>query len=294
MNRKMLAFSLLSSIILLFVVACSSASVTETATTIPPTVTAELPTATAILPTEIPPTATPTLQTRLLFIGHSDTDYNRGLDNHMVGLAASVDPPMVIEGKRIAVWGVSLAAHWLGLRAVPEIQKGNWTVVVLQESYDVVASDEQLFHESVRNFDEEIENVGAETVLIMSWEPESGDPITIEEMAVAYGNIGAELGVKIAPVGLAWERSITERPDLDLYDRDRVHPGIPGTYLTTAVLYATIFGESPEGLPYMPADLLAENASADMLEKWKMSGEDIAFLQRIAWETVVDYEKELN
>ena len=49
-------------------------------------------------------------------------------------------------------------------------------------------------------------------------------------------NIGTELGVKVAPVALAWERSIEERPDLELYEGDGVHPNIAGTYLTISVL----------------------------------------------------------
>ena len=40
------------------------------------------------------------------------------------------------------------------------------------------------------------------------------------EVAQVYDKIGTELGVKVAPVGLAWQRSIEERPSLDLYDRD--------------------------------------------------------------------------
>ena len=60
----------------------------------------------------------------------------------------------------------------------------------------------------------------------------------------------------MAPVGLVWERAIEERPDLELFDWDRVHPNIVGTYLTTSVLYATIFKRSPIGLSYRPVDIL--------------------------------------
>ena len=135
--------------------------------------------------------------------------------------------------------------------------------------------------------------VEGETILQMTWTPEGEDPLRIEAIAADFRDLSAELGVKVAPVSMAWKRANAERPDLDLYGRDRRYANISGTYLTTAVLYATIFGESPEGLPYLPSDLIGGEEST-LYEEWKMSEEDIAFLQRIAWETVVEYQEENN
>ena len=61
-----------------------------------------------------------------------------------------------------------------------------------------------------------------------------------------------ELNVSVAPVGLAWKRARRERPELDMYGRDDEHPSIHGVYLTTCTLYATLFGETPQGLNYRP------------------------------------------
>ena len=59
----------------------------------------------------------------------------------------------------------------------------------------------------------------------------------------------------------------------------------------TAVLYATIFNKSPEGLPYLPADSLPDS---DLLnyarQQWQMTPEERDLLQRIAWETVKEYQ----
>ena len=38
-----------------------------------------------------------------------------------------------------------------------------------------------------------------------------------------------------------------------------------------------------------PTDLLNVDEDTPLYQEWKMSEEDIAFLQRIAWETVADY-----
>jgi hypothetical protein len=45
------------------------------------------------------------------------------------------------------------------------------------------------------------------------------------------------------------------------------------------VTHATIFEESPEGLPYIPVDVYGDE---------KISPEDLAYLQKIAWETVTE------
>ena len=54
----------------------------------------------------------------------------------------------------------------------------------------------------------------------------------------------------MAPVGLAWQQVRREHPEIGLWDPDGSHPSRAGTYLAACVLYATLFGESPEGLSF--------------------------------------------
>lgn len=257
----------LSLLVLLFVSACAPA--------------AEPPT----------PTPEPPQDPQILFIGDSYTDTYMGLDRHMEALAASENPPQTVEAMQVTSGSTSLGEHWAGPRAVSTIQQGNWTVVVLQDDLEYYGWDEEPFYEVHRNFHQEIEKMGAETVLYLSWKSEATDPMRVEEMDEAYASIGAELGVKVAPVGPAWRRAIAERPGLDLYGRDRNHANITGTYLALVVLYATIFDESPQALPYQPYDLHGGEARPEY-EVWEtISDEDMMFLKRIAWETVVDYRE---
>lgn len=67
------------------------------------------------------------------------------------------------------------------------------------------------------------------------------------------------------------------RPDLDLFNRDQEHPSIYGTYLATAVVYATIYGTNRTDLAYLPNGVPAEAG---------------AFLRRAAWDTVQEYRQE--
>ena len=100
----------------------------------------------------------------------------------------------------------------------------------------------------------------------------------MDEIAQAHFDIAAELEVDVAPAGLAWFRAMEERPDLDMYVADREHPSGYGAYLNLNVVYATILGESPIGLAYTPSYT-------------NISDEDRAFLQRVAWETVQEYQE---
>ena len=68
---------------------------------------------------------------------------------------------------------------------------------------------------------------------------------------------------------------IQERLDaMSFLDWDGVHTTWEGAYLAAATIYAALFERSPEGLPYHLG----------------ISDGDAAFLQRIAWETVNDWE----
>jgi hypothetical protein len=215
----------------------------------------------------------------------------------MKKLAASENPPLVIETLGIVGGGMSLEQHWqlLGLKAVRE---GNWDVVVLTQDLSYEGGVD-LFYEYARKFDQEIQQVGAQTVLYMSppFKNETDPLLTTEGYAVAYGQLGAELGDKVAPAALAWQRSIQERPDLELYAFDKIHGNLHGTYLTLCVLYATIFGRSPVGLSYHYSDVpkgsdeyIMRWSGMEWMHEWKtITDDEASFLQRIAWETVQAY-----
>jgi hypothetical protein len=117
----------------------------------------------------------------------------------------------------------------------------------------------------------------------------------MQETADVYSQCGAELGVTVAPVGLAFELASRERPALNLYIADGTHANQRGLYLTLCVLYATLFECSPVGLTYRMDDVAAWSLEyglwgLDREPDWQLSEEEAAFLQGIAWETVQDYQ----
>ena len=50
----------------------------------------------------------------------------------------------------------------------------------------------------------------------------------------------------VIPAGLAFARVVKERPDLNLYQPDKRHPMLIGTYLAAATTYSALTGRSSE------------------------------------------------
>ena len=224
---------------------------------------------------------------RVLFIGDS---FSMFLGEHLPKFAATTSPPTTAEAEVIWKGGWPLSLHWAMPETLETLQTGNWDIVVLQE--DLVDSWSQLdeFYEAVRAFHAEVQNNGGETVLYLNWLYPMASAATLDEVAAAHNQIGAELGIKVSPVGLAWRRALQERPELKLFQRDQVHNNAYGGYLTTCVLYATLFDRSPVGATYRMAENNRFAYGWNTPEGWQLADEEAAFLQQIAWDTVMEAE----
>jgi hypothetical protein len=113
---------------------------------------------------------------------------------------------------------------------------------------------------------------GAKPVFFMSWAYEDKPEMTAQ-LADAYTREANANDAFVIPAGLAFARSVAQRPDLNLYAPDKRHPSLAGTYLAAATSYAALFKRSPVGSSYT-------------------AGLDPAVarhLQTVAWETVQDY-----
>ena len=232
-------------------------------------------------------TSTPEAPVKILFIGNILTYENEGLDIHMKRLVDSSDLPLNIETERVVRPSAPLESLWKNTNAREAINEGDYDVVVLQE--DIPLTDVETFHEYARKFDAEIKEAGAQTVLLMAWPHKGGYETGVsEQINQAHLDIATELGASVAPVSVAWQRAMEERPDLALYNTDDVHPSLYGTYLAVNVVYATVFGESPVGLAYVPPDKYFTVSTGEVIKG--MSEEAAASLQRIAWQTVQEYQ----
>jgi hypothetical protein len=212
-------------------------------------------------------------QTRILFIGNSFTNRN-DLPGMLARLAAAAQPPNRVETDRVIANGRALKTHWERGAAAEAICASKWNYVVLQEQSTLPLKNPARMHEYIRLFDEAIQASGAKTVLYMTW-ARRHQWDRQAELSEAYASIGRSIGAIVAPVGVAWQLALHDRPGLVLHDKDNSHPNLAGTYLAACVFFALLFKQSPEGL--QTSDLAA-------LERY---GPDIAaVLQRAAWQSV--------
>ena len=213
---------------------------------------------------------------KVLFIGNSLTYRQDGIYYHLEKLAASADPPCILQTEKSVKGGATLKTHWERPEPREAIIKADCDVVILQE--DLPEINVSYFQEYARRFVNEIRKTKSRPILLMAWSYPRLGWITTAEIARAHHDIAKELDVEVAPVGLAWQRSIKKRPDIDLYVVDHEHPSIYGTYLATCVVYATLFGKCPVGLGYTPPGI---------------NSYDATFLQRTAWVTCQKWKRKI-
>ena len=208
---------------------------------------------------------------RVLFVGNSLTEYNN-LPAQVRELARTADKLSRAEVRGIMVPGAYLHQHEGALNEA--LARGpRWDAVVLQgysdEPLEADAQAAARFRESARRLDKSIRDAGARTILFMTWANRLQFGMT-QKLAEAYGQMGAELGAEVVPVGLAFERAEVAVPFVRLVERDGKHPTPEGSYLAACVFYAALFARSPEGVAYY-ARLPRETAES---------------LQAVAWATV--------
>lgn len=190
---------------------------------------------------------------RVLFIGNSYTYYN-DLPGMVASIARSL-PWQQVEPTMIATGGMTLQWHYAARKAAAAIDAGGWDFVILQEQSNLGGGSENgqsrmspptIFHESVRKFVPHIRAAGARPLLFMTWARRSR-PAEQAFLTEAYRTIASQLGVPVAPVGLAWQAAQRLWPELDLFVADGSHPSPLGSYLTACVLYGSLTGRDPRG-----------------------------------------------
>jgi hypothetical protein len=141
-----------------------------------------------------------------------------------------------------------------------------------------------------------ITNTGGEVVLYMAM-CTSGDILDDESTFNLVAETGLDtqashdemnmtlinqIGCKGAPHGRAYKRSILEKSDEPglLYQPDGLHPSVFGRYLMSCTFYAACYGESPEGLTYVPQYYNYEGDDPRL-----MTTNECRRYQRIAWDT---------
>ncbi len=235
--------------------------------------------------------------TRVLFIGNSYTYFNN-LPEVFARLAEAGRGK--IETTMLAPGGWRLKDHWEKGRARGLLESGKWDFVVLQEqstlgaNYWVDGKDhvnsDAVFRPYAEKWAAAAQEKGATPVFFLTWSAKNV-PEDQSALTYAYTRVAKDTGSLLAPVGMAWEtiRRGELGPGL-FYEGHGSHPSPAGTYLAACVLYATIFRQSPIGLPSKfvgtPVNLDTEKPeagkSATLVD---LSANEAERFQTIAWST---------
>jgi hypothetical protein len=214
-----------------------------------------------------------------LFIGNS---YTYGgpemVINQHGGVPKLVEAIAASKGKKLStlmltVGGKDLAFHLLQPKTDVDIKAAKWDWVVLQgfsTEATHVGNPEEFFKDGEAFYRRILANsTKTKVVLFETWaRPKGNDyytgvstPKTFVDVAQMNTEIqknytelyhrleAIEPGnqVELAPVGLAFQRSLEKYPDVNLNFSDLHHANVAGSYLAALVIYATIYQESPKG-----------------------------------------------
>ena len=217
----------------------------------------------------------PRLPRRVLFIGSDDTADNGGIPNALNHLSRGA-----LDCSACAPEGKSLAWHWTQGSALQVLHGDRWDDVVLQDDNDQILQKPHMFELFVHRFSEEIGRIGARTILYVTWPPQDR-PNIAPAIFHAYEEVSARAAATVAPVGVAWRRSLKERPNLALYQQDKIHPTPAGTYLAACVFYKTLLDRTPVGLPSFVTDAKGNAVIT-------LPPADAKYLQELADKTVIE------
>jgi hypothetical protein len=226
----------------------------------------------------------------LLWVGNSFFYYNNSMHNHFGQLARAggVRP----RSTSVTISGAGLDWHDMESLLRPD-GLGRYSFVGDNEirfnkagrQYDtammmdcsqcpVHPQLQKVFHDTVKKFAAVLTKAGVRPVLFMSWAYKDKPEMT-SALAEQYTIAGNANDALVIPAGLAFANAIAKRPTFELYEADKRHPSLAGTYLAACTVYASLYRKSPVGLSY----------------KAGLRDEDAALLQAAAWETVQAYYK---
>jgi hypothetical protein len=225
----------------------------------------------------------------LLWVGNSFFYYHSGLSTLVWGLLGSAEPDNDFDSRMATISGAALSWHdlegylHLGQIRTFSFSSGKKLVLTTPRPFDAVLLQDcsqcpihpQLgreFHEAVRKDSALARKHGAITILFMTW-AYADRPEMTAALAEAYTRAGNESAALVVPAGLAFAAARAKDSTVSLYESDKRHPSLAGSYLAACTVLAAVYGKSPVGNRYT-AGLDARTA---------------AFLQSVAAETVARY-----
>ncbi|RTL71110.1 MAG: hypothetical protein EKK41_11865 [Hyphomicrobiales bacterium] len=198
-----------------------------------------------------------------MYVGNSFFYFNNGMPSYVLRLGEAVPEPVKLAGTMVTIGGSGMDWHDLEFYLRPNaigyytFDKDNNIVFNKRNKfYDTVVMMDcsqcpihpqlsAVFKEYAKKNAEIARKHDMEPVLFMSWAYQDRPEMTAS-LADAYTREGNANRMLVIPAGLAFARVVAERPDLNLYQPDKRHPSLIGTYLAAATIYAALAQRSAE------------------------------------------------
>lgn len=230
---------------------------------------------------------------KVLFVGNSYT-FMWDVPGQLQAMAAKGPLKKKLYVHALTWGGKTLDFYWKQIEK--EAPTGNvgklldaikWDVVVLQRW------ENDKVEEVVPKFAGLIKSKNSDTrILLYAWggagkmDEEAKPPVEVMQSHLK----AAELtGATVVPVAWAWYHFRINHPGVQDVADDGWHPGKVRAYMTASMLYATLFHQSPVGLPFRQWQTWAPPESKGM---GKVTDEEAKDLQTLAWDAVVKHSND--
>ena len=216
---------------------------------------------------------------RILFLGNSLMFFN-DMPSLFENLAKAAGKKVYVDSVTRGSATISDFAHSftdVGSQAYPKLQNERWDYVIIEPSRRITPYENTTYEAelaSAKVLQKMAADAGAKILLYCVWgnndgtltEYNASNPTAMIKGTVHYDytrkmhveflkKVNTEFsealgGVGVIDAGYAFENSMVTYPSINLYDPDRRHPSLEGSYLAAACVYATIYNESPENIGF--------------------------------------------
>ncbi|MFN5441221.1 MAG: DUF4886 domain-containing protein [Flavobacteriia bacterium] len=196
---------------------------------------------------------------RILFVGNSYTHYNN-MPKLFEQMAES-------KGVKLEVLMDAKSSHTFQMHAkraelYQNIKATKWDYVVLQGFSRELAQDKSVIDSaSIPYLKQLLDSIYANNsctnvMLYQTWGYDNGykdDSLGLDwsyqtmsdRIHQGYLYVSEQLNLSIVPVGKVWETVKENHPEIVLYQEDKQHPSLAGSYLSAACFYAALFKTEP-------------------------------------------------
>jgi hypothetical protein len=225
-----------------------------------------------------------------LYVGNSFFYFNDSMHSIVGRLLAASDPQTRYRATSLTISGSGLDWHDMeayfqpGRLASYSFTADNKVVFnKFDKPFDVVIMNDcsqcpihpqlkDAFHEYARKHSQTVVKHGARPVLFMTWAYADAPEMTAQ-LAEQYTIAGNANNALVVPAGLAFAKSIARNPQVNLYNADKRHPSVAGSYLAACTILASVYGKSPVGNTHTGG----------------LDAKTARFLQEVAADTVKEY-----